>query len=145
MRKLPILLFALFVFSCSKHKEPDPDLTTNFIGLWKTEIQKSAQYDIWTTYGIKRISNDLVKVDVKQYVDFHLGDDDDYSDEYTLDSVKVEAYNILKIRNSRTRGNQKVAYDGKGVLVGNTLTLDIIIDWDNQNQNNLFKIRLTKQ
>lgn len=145
MKKLSILLFTILAFSCSKSEEPNPDLTTDFIGLWKTEVQKSARDDIWTTYDIKRISNDLVKVDVKQYFDAHQGDYDDYADEYTLDSVKVEQRNVLKINDSRIYGVNKIAYDGKGIVDGNKLTLELIIDYDDQNYNNLFTIPLTKQ
>lgn len=145
MKKLSILLFTILAFSCSKSGEPNPDLTTDFIGLWKTEVQKSARDDIWTTYDIQRISNDLVKVDVKQYFDAHQGDYDDYADEYTLDSVKVEQRNVLKINDSRMYGVNKIAYDGRGIVDGNKLTLELIIDYDDQNYNNLFTIPLTKQ
>lgn len=145
MKILSFLLCSVLVLSCSKKDEPDPDLTMDFIGLWKTEVQKTARDDIWTTYDIERISNDLVKIDVKQYFDAHQGDYEDYADEYSFDSVKVEQTNVLKIKASREHYTQTITYEGSGVLVGNILTLDLIIDYDNQNYNNLFTFPLTKQ
>jgi hypothetical protein len=145
MKKVSVLFLSLLVISCSKKDEPDPDLTKPFIGLWKTEIQKSARDDIWSTYEIKRVSNDLVRVDVKQYFDAHQGDYEDYADVYTFDSVKVESNEALRIKDSRVYGPNRISYDGKGLVNGNNLTLELIIDYDDQHYNNMFTIPLTKQ
>jgi hypothetical protein len=99
-----IVIALLSLVSCSKN-EPDPDLTQQYVGSWKTQAQRATTQVYWITYEVKKISNKLVTINVGDHWESLNGEFDDYTDEYLLDSVKVNSDQSIHIKSSRVLAN----------------------------------------
>ncbi|GGH35388.1 hypothetical protein GCM10007423_26980 [Dyadobacter endophyticus] len=142
--KLATAFALLSLISCSKN-EADPDLTQEFVGTWKTDIQKSSHEIVSSTYDFKRISNNLLRIEVAQKFESVQGDFDDYADRYVLDSARVSEDRFVKVKSSRILANgQTVSYDATGQINDDTLTVKIIVDYDNIGNNIPTTIKLTR-
>lgn len=140
-----VVIALLSLVSCSKN-EADPDLTQRYVGGWKTEVQRATTQVYWATYEVKRISNKLVTINVGDHWESLNGEFDDYTDEYLLDSVKVNSDQTIHIKSSRVLANgQKLSYDGSGQIVSDTLTIRMIMDYDNMGNDFPTVIKLAKQ
>jgi hypothetical protein len=140
-----IVIALLSLVSCSKN-EADPDLTQQYVGSWKTEVQRTTQQVYWTSYEIKRVSNSLLTIKAGERWESLQGEFDDYTDEYILDSLKVNSDQSIHIKSSRVLANgQELSYDGSGEIVNDTLTIRMIMDYDNMGNDIPTVMKLTKQ
>lgn len=143
--QLIIAIALLSLVSCSKD-EADPDLTQQYLGSWKSEVQRAPTQVYWVTYEVKRISNKLVSINAGDHWESLNGEFDNYIDEYLLDSVKVNSDQTINIKSSRVLANgQKLSYDGSGQIVSDTLTIQMIMDYDNMGNDIPTVMKLTKQ
>lgn len=146
MKNLLVVATLIFsVISCSE-KETNPDLTQQYVGSWKTEVQRTTQQVYWTSYEIKRISNTLLTINAGERWESLLGEFDDYTDTYTLDSVDIRSDRSINIKSSRVLANgQNVSYNGSGQIINDTLTIRMIVDYDNMGNDIPTIIKLAKQ
>lgn len=145
MRKSLLALFILLVlFSCS-NKDPESDWTTNFIGKWKTDIQVTSRDSIWSTYDIKRINNNMVKINVVESIISINWDFDSYTVKSELDSVRVTGSNSMIYEYIISSGEEVYLYDVKGTVDKAILSLDVNVSLKNAGASNSFTRRLYKQ
>lgn len=138
-------LLILSLISCSE-KEADPDLTQRYVGSWKTEAQRAPTQVYWITYEVKKISNNLVAINVGDHWESLNGEFDNYTDEYLLDSVNVTSDQTIHIKSSRVIANgQNISYNGSGQISHDTLTIKMIVDYDNMGNDIPTIIKLAKQ
>ena len=140
-----IAIALLSLVSCSKN-EADPDLTQKYVGSWKSEVQRTNTQVYWVTYEVKRISNNLVSINAGDHWESLNGEFDNYTDEYLLDSAKVNSDQTIHIKSSRILANsQKLSYDGTGQIGSDTLTIQMIMDYDNMGNDIPTPMKFTKQ
>lgn len=95
---------------------------------------------------MKKISNNLVAINVGDHWESLNGEFDNYTDEYLLDSVNVTSDQTIHIKSSRVIANgQNISYNGSGQISHDTLTIKMIVDYDNMGNDIPTIIKLAKQ
>lgn len=124
MKKIFIaLIFALTVSACSKEKV-DPDLTTSFIGTWKT-TQIDGDYKNDYVFNFNRLTNNSVKINITNIEQFKK--ETPVTTVTILESVKVLDNRTLDFNLT----NSGVKMSGTGVLTNSKLSISLTtIDGD---------------
>lgn len=143
MRRILILFVGILAISCSSN---EPDATDNFIGTWQTDVQRSTDQVYFATYEISRTSEKLLHIVVNEHFESLDGKFDDYVVSYPFDQVPLTSSDSFSFDSFREVGNgQIVRYRGSGSLKSTTLTLDMLMKYDDQDFGMDMIIPLTKK
>lgn len=143
MIRVFLLFIGITLIACSS-KEPDP--TGTFIGTWQTAVQKSTDQVYFSTYDISKTTEKSLHIIVNEHFESLDGKFDDYIITYPFDQVPMTSSNSFSFDSFREVGNgQIVRYKGSGSLKSSTLTLNMLMKYDDQDFGMDMTIPLTKK
>ncbi|MBE9461882.1 hypothetical protein ACFP1I_31690 [Dyadobacter subterraneus] len=143
MRRILLLFVGILAISCSSN---EPDATDNFLGTWQTDVQRSNDRVYFATYEISRSTEKSLHINVNEHFESLDGKFEDYVDSYTFDQITLTSSDSFSFNSFREVGNgQIVRYRGIGTLKSTTLTLDMLLKYDDQDFGIDMIIPLTKK
>jgi len=143
MVRILLLFFGILAISCSSN---DPDATDAFIGTWQTAKQISTDQVYFATYEISKTSKESLHIIVSEHFESLDGKFDNYVISYPFDQVPLTSSSSFSFNSFREVGNgQIVRYWGSGPLKSTTLTLAMIMKYDDQDISSDMIIDLTKK
>ncbi|WP_439582972.1 hypothetical protein [Dyadobacter bucti] len=150
MKRISILFFiaSLFFTSCS-NDDPSPDLTTDFIGTWKSGIEEDQYVKSWSTWNISKVSNNEVKLTISSFLEAQPG----VGIEFEGPNPSVDIIEKVRLIDSRTMDlNFDMTIDGEestnqgtGIITGNKLALAMKTTYKKDGEVLSYSESLTRQ
>lgn len=124
MKRISIffLLTSLFFTSCSKD-EPSPDLTTDFIGTWKSEVYEDQYAKAWSIWNITKVSNNAVKITSTYQVESKIEFYDSFESVDIIDKIELTDNRTMSLKMTQTDEDGEYSVDGTGVITGKQLSI----------------------